>query len=61
MHYQVRKLFIGTATNKTLPSNLQNLFKIAENQHTDHTRTTAHQQITLAQVRTTSYGLHSVT
>ena len=37
------------------------LFKIAENQHTHHTQNAAHQQITLPQVRTTNYGLNSVT
>ena len=47
--------------SRTLPSNLQNLFKIAEHQNTHHTRNTANQQITLSQVRTTNYGLNSST
>ena len=37
------------------------LFKIAENQHIHHTQNATHQQITLPQVRTTNYGLNSVT
>ena len=40
---------------------MQNLFKIAKNRHTHHTRNAARQQITLPQVRTTNYGLNSVT
>ena len=54
-------LLVLPQINRTLPSNLQSLLKIAENQDTHHTQNAAHRQVTLPQVRTTNYGLNSVT
>ena len=36
------------------------MLKFSENQHTHNTRTNNNQQVSLPQVNTTSYGLHSV-
>ena len=35
-------LLVSQQINRTLPSNLQNLLKITENQHTHHTQTVVH-------------------
>ena len=54
-------LLVLQQIDRTLTIKLKNLLKIAENQHTHHTRNAAHRQITLPQVKTTNYGLNPVT
>ena len=54
-------LLVLQQINQALATNLQNMFKFSENQHTHNTRTANNQQVSLLQVNITNYGLHSVT
>ena len=54
-------LLVLKQINQTLPTNLQNVFKFSENQHTHNTRTANNRQASFPQVNTTNNGLHSVT
>ena len=54
-------LLVLEQINQALPTNLQNMFKFSENQHTHNTRTANNLQVSLPQVNTTNYGLQSVT
>ena len=54
-------LLVLKQINQALPTNLQNMFKLSENQHTHNTRTGNNQQVSFPQVNRTDYGLHSVT
>ena len=54
-------LLVLNQINKNLPTSLQNISKLAENQHNHHTRTVNKKQIAYPQVNSTNYRLHSVT
>ena len=54
-------LLVLKQINQTLPTNLQNVFKFSENQHTHNTKTANNRQASFPQVNTTNNGLHSVT
>ena len=54
------RLLVLQQINRILTSNLKNLFKMLKiSMLTHHTQTAAHRHITLPQIRTINYGLHS--
>ena len=54
-------LLVLKQINQALPTNLQNMFKVSENQHTHNTKTANNRQLSFPQVNRTNNGLHSVT
>ena len=55
------RLLMLKQINQALPTNLQNMFKFGENQHTHNTRTATNRQVSLPQINTANDGLNSVT
>ena len=55
------RLLMLKQINPALPTNLQNMLKFGENQHTHNTRTATNRQISLPQINTANDGLNSVT
>ena len=53
-------LLVLNQVNKNLLTSLQNISKLAENQHGNHTRTVNKKQIACPQFNSTNYGLHSL-